>query len=582
MNIAKFIRKPLAWFENLKLLSKLIVGYLICGALPMLFMMGFYFQSTMRLLQDQAFQNARQDMAVLENSLTSSFQPYETILETFKNDKNLNTLLGLNYDQVSYGDLAYYTNTTLDDTLALYPSISWIRFYSNNDTLPADDFYFFHLNEMGEQARAEVERADSSITASSWLMRRGEEELILVSRMNYFSSNVMENYIALGIDMDSLNELFQTESSQKFYLLDANGIVICGSDETDMLQDFSNIVSDWAEIENGEIVQNADPGKKGFAMIKSSLDMGMTLVLTIDSTEIFLSAIAAPLQMLGVFLIFSLVLLIVVAYFTNNMNKRLHRIIEATERIGSGDFDWELEDRAGDEFGQISQAVNSMNHQIDGLIRENYQKQLEIKISDLNLLQEQINPHFLYNALAVISSMALREGAKQTIYCIRYLADFYRISLNKGRQVIHVEEEIDLLKNYMKIQMIRFSDILEISYDVDEAVGKYYTIKLLLQPLVENAIHHAREEEVFLHIKVSCHLVGERVCYDVEDDGVGMDEATLTRMREELLRQEDGFGLKNVDKRIKLTYGNEYGASIDSKLGEGTHIHLEIPARESR
>ena len=136
-------------------------------------------------------------------------------------------------------------------------------------------------------------------------------------------------------------------------------------------------------------------------------------------------------------------------------------------------------------------------------------------------MQEQINPHFLYNALSVISSLAMRGRDLKTVESIQHLANFYRISLNKGKQILTVEDELELLKNYMKIQNIRFGDRIVIDYQCEERVKTYHTIKLILQPLVENSIHHGMKEEEILHIVVRIYQKQSCVMMEVEDDGKG-------------------------------------------------------------
>lgn len=143
----------------------------------------------------------------------------------------------------------------------------------------------------------------------------------------------------------------------------------------------------------------------------------------------------------------------------------------------------------------MEQHLTNWSDQIQKLIRENYEKKIKIQTSELNLMQEQINPHFLYNALAVISALAMREGGKQTMHAVKNLSNFYRISLNKGKQVLSIQEEIELLQSYLKIQQMRFGDGVQVEYDIERETLPLRTIKLLLQPLVENAIHHARKEE---------------------------------------------------------------------------------------
>ena len=583
MNIARHIPKPEQWFANRKLMTKLIFAYIICGLIPMLTMMVYYYYSTSSMLRSSSYADLRQDATVMSNSLTTFLQPYETILDNLKNDRNLNTLLGLDYTEMSYSDLAWYMNNTLDEMTVMYPSISWIRFYSTNDTLPGDGYYFHSLDELESTIYGDLYENQRSIVISMF-SENDDSEIVLASRMNYYASDVYETYIVLGISADLVSDQFYYDTeARNSYLLNRDGEILLSSQEIDINEDndFETIVPGWRDLSSDAIYEGL--GERGHLIgIKVELTGGLCLFLTIDDGLIYLKARSVPLRMLAIFAIFSLCLLIPVLIYSRRMHRQLRGILEATERIGAGDFEWEIPVTTKDEFGQIEEAVNRMNHQIEGLIRDNYQKALEVQISDLNLLQEQINPHFLYNALAVINSMALREGARQTILCIKYLADFYRISLNKGRQIVTVGEEVDLLKNYMKIQLIRFEDIISIDYDISPVVENMYTIKLLLQPLVENSIHHARDEEVFLHITVRSYRERDRVCFDVIDDGMGMDPETLDKLRQKLLRQEDGFGLKNVDKRIKLNYGSEYGASIFSEQGKGTRIHLEIPVVEVR
>lgn len=193
-------------------------------------------------------------------------------------------------------------------------------------------------------------------------------------------------------------------------------------------------------------------------------------------------------------------------------------------------------------------------------------------------MQEQINPHFLYNALSVISAMALRERGMQTVKSVKYLADFYRISLNKGKQILSIQEEVELLKNYMKIQKLRFGSSIQVEYDIKKELLTLKTIKLLLQPLVENSIHHGRKsDEEVLMIRVRVQLDGERVCFSVEDNGVGIEQDKLEKLRSQLEKFEEGYGLKNVHNRVRLTYGEEYGVKIESVFGKGTRVLVYIP-----
>lgn len=308
-----------------------------------------------------------------------------------------------------------------------------------------------------------------------------------------------------------------------------------------------------------------------------NVGMGMKLIMTEDQKSLLGEAKAVTRRILAVFAVSSLLVFGVIYLYGRMSAVRVDKVVYAARKLGDGQFDYILRDMGGDEVGQIADAFNLLNERIQVLIQDNYEKKLMIKSSEMNLLQEQINPHFLYNALSVISSMSMRENGKRTVECLRYLADFYRISLNKGREVISVQEELDLLKNYMKIQKIRFGEDVNINYEVEEDVLERRTIKLILQPLVENAIHHGRREEEPLNIEVKIKCREEKTVYEVSDDGLGIEPEKLVKLRSELKQSQEGFGLKNVDIRVKLHYGEAYGVKVESVPDKGTWIQVEIP-----
>ena len=209
-----------------------------------------------------------------------------------------------------------------------------------------------------------------------------------------------------------------------------------------------------------------------------------------------------------------------------------------------------------------------------------YETELSKKQAEILAYRSQINPHFLYNALAVISALAMREGGKQTMQAVKNLSSFYRISLNKGKQVLSIQEEVELLQSYLKIQQMRFRDSVQVEYEIAREVLTYRTIKLLLQPLVENAIHHARKEEEVLHIAVRIQKEERDVVFQVTDDGCGIEAEKLIKLRSSLRRSEEGYGLRNVANRVRLAYGEDYGVRIESQEGYGTTVSVRIPVNE--
>ena len=544
-------------------LKKIFLMYLVCGIFPLLLILIYYYYSTTNILLEQAYENMEQSMNTTENSLNQTLQPYQTMMEMLKNDKSLYIQLNMNYANTSYADLAYYVDDTLESMMGMYPELEGIHFYSNNATLPDDQYYFFLTGDIDRSVVWNLDHSTENIIIAG--ASDGSDDIIMVSRLNYYYASVTRNYLEFQIKGDSIRSQLNLENENSYiYLLDRNGQIITSDNRAENFESVQEFLPSWDTLaENIVSTLRASDGQKYICM-KSSMGNGMTLLMLVDKSSVLRNVRSFPIRTMALFGCVLCLLLLIGIRQGQIMKRRLEKILGQMHEIGEGNFQSQIEPMGNDEFGQIAAGVNQMSSQIELLIQDNYEKQLTIKNSELNLLQEQINPHFLYNALAVISSLAMRGNSRDTIQSIRYLADFYRISLNKGRKIITVGEEIALLQSYMKIQLLRFSDLVEIIYEVAPEVEKYYTIKLLLQPLVENAIHHAREEEMFLTIIVRVYEKEERVCFEVEDNGLGMPPSQVQKLQQELLRQEEGFGLKNVDKRIKLTYGQDYGASIFS------------------
>jgi two-component system sensor histidine kinase YesM len=200
------------------------------------------------------------------------------------------------------------------------------------------------------------------------------------------------------------------------------------------------------------------------------------------------------------------------------------------------------------------------------------------------LLQTQINPHFLYNTLDTIIWLIEGDKNKEAIDIVVSLSEFFRIVVSKGRDFITVREEEIHVKSYLQIQQSRYKDILDYEIHIPEEMYGYQILKMTLQPLIENSIYHGiKMLRARGKITVTGEKMAEVMCFHVIDNGIGMDEEELNALRVEIelpgSKQSAGFGLANVNKRIKLNYGNMYGLDIQSKKGEGTDIIITIPAR---
>ncbi len=556
--------------------------YVIFAVLPMIFVTAYNYIQTSRILQEKSYQDMQQNMETAGKSLETFFESYSTIMDLLYTNQTMYNYLGIDYTELSYGEMFYYTDRQLlHNTLSLFPSIHRIRFYSDNDTLPRDNYYFYQLDQLPGGFQEKASKKAGSAVAGGIVKEGGKKYAGLIRKMNYYSSGGIENYLVILVDTQELSErLLQNSGSRQTYLIEAGGQILAASDVKAEGRRLSGFIPEWRRIADcggSYTLEQADG-----PVICMSLDvgMGMKLVMTEDQESLLKEAEAVTRRIRTVFAVSSLLVFGAIYLYGRMSAARVDKVVYAAKRLGEGQFDYILRDMGGDEIGQIAGAFNLLNERIQILIQDNYEKKLMIKSSEMNLLQEQINPHFLYNALSVISSMSMRENGKRTVECLRYLADFYRISLNKGREVISIEQELDLLQNYMKIQKIRFGEDVVIRYEADEDVLQCRTIKLILQPLVENAIHHGRREEEVLTVGVSVRRREERVIYEVCDDGLGIEPEKLVQLRTELKQSQEGYGLKNVDIRVKLRYGEGYGVSIMSIPDKGTCVRVEIPAEQ--
>ena len=232
-------------------------------------------------------------------------------------------------------------------------------------------------------------------------------------------------------------------------------------------------------------------------------------------------------------------------------------------------------------------SFNIMIGRIRELLDAKVKEQENLKKAELRALQAQINPHFLYNTLDTIIWMAEAKKTDQVIEIVSALSSFFRISLSKGRDWITIGEEVERVRSYLTIQKMRYRDILDYRIEVDEGVVDDTILKLILQPLVENALYHGiknKRQGGTITIRAKQNNENE-VLLQVEDNGIGFTPDKLAQLQAELdddsgeIKLESGFAIGNVNKRIRLYYGKQYGLSVDSEYNTGTCATLVIPAR---
>lgn len=278
------------------------------------------------------------------------------------------------------------------------------------------------------------------------------------------------------------------------------------------------------------------------------------------------------LLLLGAFSLAAIVLYFVMVYLP------IRRLAKALQQMVEGDFDTFLPEAGTSDLSGVSHEFNAFLISVRQIIQNEYNIKLLKKHAELNALQSQINPHFLYNTLDSIAWMCEQGRAGDAVKMIHALARLFRISISRGHELIPIAKEIEHAENYLEIQKYRYKNQFTYTFDVDPGCLDYYCNKITLQPIIENAIMHGLDllvEEG--HISVRVTQDGEDILFCVEDNGVGMSAEQAAA----ILGQEDqdrtGIGIKNVNDRLQIYFGKQYGLRIASELDVGTRVEIRMP-----
>lgn len=276
--------------------------------------------------------------------------------------------------------------------------------------------------------------------------------------------------------------------------------------------------------------------------------------------------------------IFILLIIIISISISKKISKPIKILQRSMKEVESGNFDIRLTVKSSNEIGELAKDFNIMIKKIKDLITQNEEKQIQIRESELKALQAQINPHFLYNTLETIICMAKNED--DVIRITAALAKLLRIGISNGKELITIEEEIEHVRSYLIIQKIRYVNKFDFTININPDILKFRIIKIILQPLVENAIYHGiKKKKTVGHINISGKLTENKIILQVIDNGIGMTDERIKEVFEDHYSDflKTGIGISNVNGRLKLYFGEQYGLTCKSKEDEGTEFNIIIP-----
>ncbi len=324
-------------------------------------------------------------------------------------------------------------------------------------------------------------------------------------------------------------------------------------------------------------------GKRRDLAVKTVGYTGWKLVSVMPETGFSLNNFKTTLFMIFVFSFFLFLLALSNAYITSRITQPIQKLEMSVNALEAGELDSEVYTGGSYEIQHLGRSIGEMAKRIQTLMQDIVAEHESKRKSEFDTLQSQINPHFLYNTLDIIVWMIENEQKNEAVKVVTALARFFRISLSKGKSIIPVRDELEHVRSYLMIQQMRFKNKFTYRIEAEEGTLELASLKLMLQPLVENAIYHGME---FMdgdgEITVTVRKQGGELCFRIEDNGLGMtQEQTQSLLSDHphvSSRRGSGIGVKNVNERIRLYFGEEYGLSIESEPDEGTKILIRLPA----
>ena len=492
-------------------------------------------------------------------------------------------------DDIKRGmNLIYVNNDNMIDDIALISgkgelieSMPALRLKDNSNVLEKDFF---------KKSMAESEYINFSMPHIRDLFDRNESSYSWVISLSRAVEVTDEGKATQALLLINLNYMYFEEifsnvnlgNGGYVYLTNDRGDIIWHPKQNEIYSGrFKEDNKYAATLKDGITVENVS-GKNLTLNVRTIGYTGWKLVGVTPSAALGVDGIKFRFFVLFVADLFLFLLAMINAFISDKISNPIKSLDGSVREIESGNLDVEIVPSGSYEVEHLGKSIKNMLGRIKVLMSDLVAEHNAKRKSEFDTLQSQINPHFLYNTLDIIVWMIENENSDKAVSIVTALAKFFRISLSKGKNIITVKDEVEHVRNYLMIQNMRFKNRFEYSIDVDEEVLSYSSLKLMLQPLVENAIYHGME---FMdgdgEIDVKVFKEDDSLYFTITDNGLGMSED----MVEALLSKDfvpskkgSGIGVKNVNERIKLYFGSEYGLKVESEPDEGTKITIHLPA----
>lgn len=560
--------------------------FIIMGIVPLILMTVFSYLNTSAIINSKVNNSIKDNTKIMSRLVDSSMNSFESISNFVANDDDVKTILMkndyLNYDE-KFNDIQKIYRITnlvlatqkLDIPIYITGKNS-LSYYTNMDFFPS--IYQDLSSDIFKEADKEALFNRPYIYVHRRVDGKYRKDIVIgiVEQIKDIQSDKVLGYVSLDVYDDYFNDIFNSVKAYKgddIYILDKSGYIVTDQyykNKTGFMFD-DKYVNKILSNKSGSFSCNID-GKDYIAYFDTVEKTGFKVVETIP-----IGIINSDKINIVKFFIITLVLFAAGAVWVSYMLSKyisnpVNKLAELMSSVEKGDRTVNFDVRYDDEIGRLGTSFNHMVKEIHRLIDDVYVKKYMLKDAEFEALKAQVNPHFLYNILESINWMAKMKGCNDISDMVTTLGKFLRYSISTKGDIVTIDEDMKQVENYLKLQKMRYGDKFTVKIHIDEEISDKNILKLLIQPIVENAIVHGIEPKIGNGlIIINGYRDDNKICFEIMDDGVGMNNSKSTG---------EGLGMNNVDKRIKLHYGEEYGLSVGIQY-EMTCIKIIIPYVDS-
>lgn len=590
------IKRILRGILNKSIMTKFILIFIISIILPIIVFSYISYNNSYKALEKRAYSQTLEITNQVIKNIDSIIENMDYLTITIARDKTVLDLLNKDYNKMEYPfyekiqderEVKYILASLKDgnkdiDSILIYNFGSDTIYDSSKYIYNVDNFYRPYTEEWYKK----IEKADGRAAfISVHPNRQYNDSRLIVSAGRLLKTDfqpVAKGVVIVNVSLDTIKSVLESiklSKNSRIYLMDENDNIIFPYDDKNSLQSFGSDI--LKNISKNQIYKFND-GKGTFLITKNISAYTGWKVLTITPiNEVFsdLNSIKNIFIYITVSLLFFMFL--ASAVISRGIIKPIKKLEGLMNKVDSGDLNIKAEGFSEDEIGQISKSFNKMISRINELIQNIKDEERSKKEAELAALQAQINPHFMYNVLNDIKWLAAMQNANNITKSIDALVSMLKYSAKLKEDLITIEQQIDHLNNYIYIQRLRYLNKFRIEINVEEDLFDCKTLKFILQPLVENAIFHGKKcDQDQINIAVTIKRNSSCIEYTVEDDGRGIEPDVLKSILEGQNNAKDAYtriGLKNVNERLKLYFGEEYELNIESVVDKGTKVSFRIP-----